>query len=223
MYNVSTTYPRCNDVALKDVNLRIPYESCVLITGPNGAGKTTLLELILGFLKPLRGTLYVLGHEMPRSRMKVRRMCSYVMQNFMKPLDVPYSALEVILMGLAVFKGPFDGLRRDEKALLEKLLHLLGINDVIDKPFGTLSGGQQQRVMLARSLIRRPRLLLLDEPFSSIDRESRREFAELLCDIRDTYKTTILVVSHDIGPLEDLVDGIVYLKSGRIVDQRWIS
>ena len=219
--NVSTTYPRSNDVALKNITLRIPYGSFVLITGPNGAGKTTLLELILGFLRPISGTLYVLGYRMPENSRKVRRMCGYVMQNFMKPPDTPYSALEVILMGIAPFKKPFEELSGSEKALLDSLLELLGIHDIIEKPFGTLSGGQQQRVMLARALFRRPKLLLLDEPFSSIDNESRREFAELLYAIRDKYKTTILVVSHDIDPLEDLVDGIIRLRDGILVDQKW--
>ncbi|MCR8453717.1 MAG: ATP-binding cassette domain-containing protein [Crenarchaeota archaeon] len=223
MYNVSTAYPRSNDVALSNINLTVLQGDFVLITGPNGAGKTTLLELIIGFLKPLRGALYVLGLKMPENRMRVRRMCGYVMQNFMKPPETPYTALEVVLMGLAPFKKPFDGLSEWEKDLVENVLQLLGIDNIIDKPFGTLSGGQQQRIMLARALIRRPKLLLLDEPFSSIDRESRREFAELLYDIRNSYKTTILVVSHDTEPLEDLVDGIIKLKDGHIVDEKWTS
>ena len=218
MRNVYTAYPKTVDVALKGVNLHIPREKLVLITGPNGAGKTTLLELILGFLRPIKGTLRVLGYDMPKYSNIVRKKCSYVMQDFMKPYNTPYTAWEVVLMGLAPYKAPFEKLSRDERELLDYLLGFLEIRDLMDKPFGTLSGGQQQRVMLARALLRRPQMLLLDEPFSSIDADSRKDFALLLNDIRKKYRMTILVVSHDVSPLLDFADIIVRLRDGKIVD-----
>jgi len=217
--NVSTSYPRSNDVALRDVSLDIPYGSITLITGPNGAGKTTLLELILGFLKPIKGKIFVLGKEMPKNAISVRKRCSYVMQNFMKPPNTPYTALDVVLMGLAPYKRPFGKLNVNEEKFLNELSKLLGVKNLLGKPFGTLSGGQQQRIMLLRALIRRPQLLLLDEPFSSIDRESREDFSRLIYDIRKRYKCTIIAVSHYTDPLIGYVDRTVVLRDGRVVNE----
>lgn len=217
--NVSTSYPRSNDVALRDVSLDIAYGSITLITGPNGAGKTTLLELILGFLRPIKGKIFVLGKEMPKNAISVRRRCSYVMQNFMKPPNTPYTALNVVLMGLAPYKGPFGKLNVNEEKFLNELSKLLGVKNLLGKPFGTLSGGQQQRIMLLRALIRKPQLLLLDEPFSSIDRESREDFSRLIYDIRKRYKCTIIVVSHYTDPLIGYVDRTVVLRDGRVVNE----
>ncbi len=221
--HVSTAYPRSNDVALRDIYLRVPHGAIVLISGPNGAGKTTLLELILGFLRPLRGELYVLGLRMPENARYVRRRCGYVMQNFMKPPDTPYTAREVILMGLAPYKPPFFRLSRRDENLLRDLAEFLGVSGILDRPFGTLSGGQQQRIMLARALIRRPSILLLDEPFSSIDRGSRHEFSELIHSIREEWGTTILVVSHDVEPIERYADIFVEMREGRVVEEKWSS
>ncbi len=218
MEDVYTAYPKTSDAALRGIDLTVPREKLVLITGPNGAGKTTLLELILGFLRPIRGRLRVLGYEMPKYSRLVRRKCSYVMQDFMKPYNTPYTAREVILMGLAPYKAPFEKISREEQKLLDFLLEFLDIGGLLDKPFGTLSGGQQQRVMLARALLRRPEMLLLDEPFSSIDADSRIEFAHLLDDIRRRYGMTILVVSHDVSPILGYTDIIVRLRNGRVVD-----
>jgi len=215
--NVSTSYPRSNDVALRNVSIKIPYKTITLVTGPNGAGKTTLLELILGFLKPLKGSIYVLGYPMPKNAMRVRRMCGYVMQNFMKPPDTPYTAFDVAIMGLAPYKPPFAKLTDSEYDYLNRLTKLLGVEDILYKPFGTLSGGQQQRIMLLRALLRKPRLLLLDEPFSCIDQESRPEFSRLIHRIRKTYGTTIIVVSHDIGPLLGYSDSIIKMSNGRVI------
>ncbi|MEX0568620.1 MAG: metal ABC transporter ATP-binding protein [Candidatus Njordarchaeota archaeon] len=219
--NVFTTYPKSNDVALKNININIPYKTITLITGPNGAGKTSLLELILGFLKPIRGSLYVLGMKMPKMSKKIRKMCSYVAQNFMKPPNTPYTSLDVIIMGLAPYKGPFETINKEEKEYLRDIASFLGIEDLLNRPFGTLSGGQQQRIMLARALIRRPILLLLDEPFSSIDRETRVILSSMIHSIKENFGTTIIVVSHDVKPIIDYADGIIKMKNGRIVEEKW--
>lgn len=215
--NVYTAYPKSNDAALKGITLKVRHGEFMLITGPNGAGKTTLLELILGFLRPIHGRVRVLGLEMPRHAKRVRKYCSYVMQDFMKPYTTPYTCKEVIFMGLAPFKAPFEGIRPREMRLFEEITTILGIGDLMDRPFGTLSGGQQQRVMLARALLRRPKILLLDEPFSSIDRESREDFADLLLDIRNMWGMTILAVTHTTEFLARHSDRIVELRDGRMV------
>lgn len=216
LINVTTRYPRSRDPALIDVSFKAPRKSIVLVTGPNGAGKTTLLQVILGFLKPLKGRVYVLGYEMPRYARLVRKSIGYLKQDFMKPKNETFRVKEVVAMGLAPYKGLFESLsEEDEKAIIDAL-RIVGAEDLVEKPFGILSGGQQQKVMLARVIVRKPKLLLLDEPFSSIDRESRAELARLIHDLRRRLGATAVVVSHDTRPLEEYSDLIVELRNGRI-------
>jgi len=117
-------------------------------------------------------------------------------------------------MGLAPSKYPFEPLSDTELWMVEEASRLLGIEDLLDKPIGKLSGGQQQRVFIARALVRRPKFLFLDEPFSSIDRESRGWLAKLLRWYVDSAKALALVVSHDMNPLNGLADAIIELRDG---------
>ena len=210
-------------MALRNINVNIPLNSISLITGPNGSGKTTFLELVLGFLKPLTGKLYVLGYEIPRNASKVRLHVSYLPQNFMRDERETYSVKEVILMGLASYYAPFQKPSKEELRMVKEVTKRLGISDLLDYPMGILSGGQQQRVMLARALIRKPKLILLDEPFSSIDRDSRKAIVELLSRIRDEYKATIVIVTHILSDVISIADQIIELRDGKVVRSKWIS
>jgi len=210
-------------VALRNISVEIPSLTISLITGPNGSGKTTFLELVLGFLKPLTGELLVLGYEMPKKASKVRPQVSYLPQNFMRDERDVYTVREVILMGLASYYSPFQKLSREELNLLETITKQLDIEDLVDYPIGILSGGQQQRVMLARALIRKPKLILLDEPFSSIDRDSRSEIIDLLYGIRKNFQATIVIVSHIIEDVIDIADLLIELRDGGVVKKEWIS
>ncbi len=216
LVNVTTRYPRSRDPALIDVSFKAPEGSIVLVTGPNGAGKTTLLQVILGFLKPLKGRVRVLGYEVPRHARLVRKFIGYLKQDFMKPKTETFRVKEVVAMGLAPYKGLFQSIsEEDEKAIFDAL-RMVGAEDLVEKPFGILSGGQQQRVMLARVIVRKPKLILLDEPFSSIDREGRAELARIIYDMEKKLGATAVIVSHDVKPLEEYADLIVELRNGRI-------
>ncbi len=216
LVNVTTRYPRSRDPALIDVSFKAPKESIVLITGPNGAGKTTLLQVILGFLKPLKGRIRVLGYDVPKHARLVRKSIGYLKQDFMKPKTETFRVREVVAMGLAPYKGLFQSIsEEDEKAILDAL-RMVGAEDLLEKPFGILSGGQQQRVMLARVIVRKPKLILLDEPFSSIDKEGRAELARLIHSLRKKLGATAVIVSHDAKPLERYADLVVELRNGRI-------
>jgi len=223
MKNVFTAYPESKDAALKNISFKIPYQTITLITGPNGSGKTTLLELIIGFLKPLVGELYVLGYKMPKHARKVRLKTGYLPQDFMRSPSEPYTVLDVITMGLAPYLKPFNTIPKDIKKKISWVLRLTGLEGLEDTPVGQLSGGQQQRVMLARVLVRQPQLILLDEPFSSLDQSTRKEVSQLLKEIRDRYKTTIIVVSHVIEPIIDFADALIELREGSVVKEEWFS
>ena len=211
--NVSTYYYGEKRPAIRDVSLRIPAGALVLITGPNGAGKTTLLETIIGILKARRGRIRVFDHEVPREAAKVRRMTSYVPQDFMKPPAEPFTAREVVAMGLSSMR-PLGRLAESDWNRVDQVLELLGMSEHSEKPFGKLSGGQQQKIMIARALVRDPKLLLLDEPFSAVDRESRQLISRRIFPKLLNRGCTILFVSHHPEPGLLEPDIIVELQEG---------
>lgn len=215
LVNVSTYYSGERRPAIADINLELRVGDFALIVGPNGSGKTTLLETILGLLKPRRGRVYLFGKELGRSGERLRRLCSYLPQDFMKPIDEPFTVKEVIAMGLSSLK-PLGRLREREWREVYHTLELLGIEELVDKPFGRLSGGQQQKVMLARALVRRPKLLLLDEPFSAMDRESRKQLASILLPNLSKSGVTIVMVSHDLSFKPEGYTRLIEMEAGRI-------
>ena len=211
--NVSTYYYGEKRPAIRDVSLKIPAGALVLITGPNGAGKTTLLETIIGILKARRGRIRVLDYEVPREVARVRRMISYVPQDFMKPPAEPFTAREVVAMGLSSLR-PLGRLAESDWNRVDQVLELLGMSEHSEKPFGKLSGGQQQKIMIARALVRDPKLLLLDEPFSAVDRESRQLISRIIFPKLLNRGCTILFVSHHPEPGLLEPDIIVELQEG---------
>jgi len=212
---VSTYYFGERRPAITDISLKIPRGSLTLIIGPNGSGKTTLLETILGLLAHKGGRIEVLGHELPRHAMKVRRRCGYLPQDFMRPKDEPFLAKEVVAMGLASNRD-LGRLRDDDWRRVYEVLELLGIEKLAEKPIGKLSGGQQQKMMLARALVRSPDLLLLDEPFSAMDEASRRFISEDLLPDHLENGCTILMVSHDVAFKPREWGLMVRLEQGRV-------
>lgn len=210
--DVWVSYSGSGRPAIREVNLSLSSGESVLITGPNGAGKTTLLETCLGLLKPFRGEAFLFGVNTKSRRVAdVRKLCGYVPQNFMKPPEESYTVRQVISMGLA----PLGSLRTELEARIDDISSLLGIGKLMEEPFGRLSGGQQQRVMIARALVRKPKLLLLDEPFSSMDLEMRSILAEVLRDYSAREDAAIVVVSHDSVPLN--LDRVIRMNCGRVV------
>ena len=217
---VDVAYSGSDRPAIQDINLDIPSRKLVLITGPNGAGKTTLVETCLGLLKPLKGEAYLFGVNTKSRRIRdARRRCSYVPQDFMKPPFEAYTVKRVIQLGLAPFKSVFESPSSHEDKLIEEVARLLEIEDLLDKPIGALSGGQQQRVVIARAIARKPRVLFLDEPFSSLDKEGRELISRVAEEYVEREGGTVIMVSHDINPIIGYADVVVKMDDGRIVDK----
>ena len=190
MNNVSFAFN--GEPALEDVNLQICQGDFMAMIGPNGGGKTTLLKLMLGLLKPDKGTVRVAG----QSSQKASTSIGYVPQDVHINRSFPITALEVVLMGKLAPKKRWarktESNRREALAALERL----EMAPLAEKKIGALSGGQCQRVFIARALVTQPQLLLLDEPTANIDTKGQAELFELLKDLnRDV---TIVVVSHDL-------------------------
>jgi len=188
--NVDFAYNR--ERILQDVNLDIRQGDFIAMIGPNGGGKTTLLKLILGLLKPEKGTIHVMG----KSALKAAPGIGYVPQNVHINSSFPITALDVVLMGKLDPKRRWTrnsaADRREAIAALDRLQMAAHAENRIS----TLSGGQRQRVFIARALVTRPELLLLDEPTAGIDTKGQAEFFTLLKELN--REITILVVSHDL-------------------------
>ena len=193
---------------LEEVNLEVWEGDFIAMIGPNGGGKTTLLRLMLGLLKPKRGRIRVMGKPAAR----VSHHIGYVPQDVHINRSFPITALDVVLMGkLAPGKRWSRNNSQDRRDGLDAL-ERIDMAGYAHRRIGELSGGQRQRVFIARALVTRPRLLLLDEPTASIDSKGQTEFFRLLK--RLNQDVTIIVVSHDLLVIS------TYVKSVACVNRR---
>lgn len=205
------------EVALRGVSLEVRREEFVGIIGPNGAGKTTLLTLVNGLGKLIQGQVHVLGQPLSwRNARWVRSQVGYVAQEQGIDPRLPVSVREVVMMGRY---GRLGLLHRPGPAdwnVVERMLSLVGLVHLADRPIGHLSGGEQQRVAIARALAQEPKLFLLDEPTANLDLRAQREILDLVKTIHATQQLTTLFVTHDLNLLPETCDRVVLMKGGRI-------
>lgn len=189
---------------LHDVSLALPRGGFAAVIGPNGGGKTTLLRLVLGLLKPTRGTVEVLGTTPEAARSRI----GYMPQRTQLDPGFPAPVEDVVLMGRL---GPRGGTySRADRAAAAKALDRVGLAAVRRRPFSTLSGGQRQRALIARAITADPELLLLDEPTANLDVTMEKDLYDLLATLTGTL--TIVLVSHDLGFVSPLADTVVCVK-----------
>ena len=177
---------------LQNVNLSVRHRDFMAMIGPNGGGKTTLLKLILGLLKPDKGMVRVDG----QSPQKASPRIGYVPQDVYTDRSFPITAIDVVLMGKLDPKNRWITYSRSDRKDAFAALERLEMAEHAYKKIGVLSGGQRQRVFIARALVARPKLLLLDEPTAGIDPKGQADFYRLLDELNAGM--TILVVSHDL-------------------------
>jgi len=177
---------------LHNIDLSIPKKSLVAVVGPNGGGKSTFLKLVLGLLKPKRGTVHVFG-DAPERR---RRSIGYVAQHLRFDPAFPVNVLDVVLMGRADrhWLGPY---RRDDRTRALEALEQVRLEHLSRRALAHLSGGERQRALIAQALVSDPDLLLLDEPTANVDTEVEHEIYELLRELNACM--TIVVVSHNLN------------------------
>ncbi len=198
------------EVALKNINLDVPKGDYLAILGPNGAGKSTLLKTILGAIKPTKGSVKVFGYDPRKKKDVIIKYVGYVPQRENVNEKVPLRAIDVVMMGITTRKLLiFNKKNALEKAL--EALNFVGLKDVAFKLFKDLSGGQKQRVLIARAIVSRPKLLLLDEPFSALDAYSSRVVANLLSKL-NKEGMTIMLVTHDLAPIAESVKRVALLN-----------
>ncbi len=192
-----------NIFVLEQVNLSVADKEFVCMVGPNGGGKTTLLKLLLGLLEPQAGTVSVFG-ESPTAG---RKWIGYLPQHAHLDSKFPVTALDAVLMGRLGKTRGIGPYTKIDRAMACDMLTRVGLDKLAKRPLATLSGGQRQRVLIARALVSEPRLLLLDEPTSSLDDYVERELYDLLLELNE--ELTVVVVTHDIGFVSSHVDKVI--------------
>jgi zinc transport system ATP-binding protein len=190
------------------------------LAGPNGAGKTTLVRTILGLTERYRGTVELFGRRLEDSRSWGR--VGYLPQRVaaFNPL-FPATVREVVGLGLLSRKSFPRRLNRHDATQVRQTLELMAITDLKDKLVAELSGGQQQRVFLARALVSDPELLILDEPSTALDSQSREGFFELLLRLNRDRKMAIILISHDISTVGRYAGRLLYLDKHVVFDGRF--
>lgn len=199
-----------NHEVIHQMNFTVPTGQIVAITGANGSGKSTLLKAILNII-PAKGLVEVF--DQPSPRWDWNRL-SYVPQRIALQPGVQSTVLEVVCSG-ALSAGKLFFPRKVKQLAIDKLAEV-GLAHRLHSPFKQLSGGQQQRVLIARSLVRSPQLLIMDEPLSGIDLESAQNLADLVQNLKNQGKT-VLMVLHELGPLEPVLDRVIRLQEGQII------
>ena len=198
-------------LAVDDISFSVPAGGTLGLLGGNGAGKTTTIAMMLGLLIPSAGRITVLGHDMGRDR-----FAALARMNFSSPYVSLPSRLTVA-ENLRVYAHLYDV--KGAEARIGELADELDLRALLHRPAGNLSAGQKTRVALAKSLINRPDVLLLDEPTASLDPDTGDLVRSWLERYRAASGCTVLLASHNMAEVERLCDTVVVLKRGRIVDR----
>lgn len=177
---------------LEDVSFKVSFGDFISIVGPNGGGKTTLIKSILGLISPRTGNVNILGYKPKEVPFEY---VGYVPQA--KLLDRSFPALAIELVATGVFGSWKFKLNKDVQVRCLEALEQVGISHLAFRPIAKLSGGELQRVYLARAFVRKPLILLLDEPATGIDLMSESDFSQLLENYQKNIESAILFVTHD--------------------------
>jgi zinc/manganese transport system ATP-binding protein len=202
-----------------DVELRVDAGQLVAVLGPNGAGKSTLMRVLLGLVRLEAGSVTVLG----RPPVQARADIGYLPQRHGFDSTTRIRGVDLVRLGL-------DGARwglpipltkaarkrhRTESTRVAEAIALVGAQSYAHRPIGELSGGEQQRLLIAQTLVREPRLIILDEPLDGLDLPNQAAVAALLRRICTTQNVSVLLVAHDVNPLLPYVDQVIYMAGGR--------
>jgi zinc/manganese transport system ATP-binding protein len=203
----------------RDVDLVVPAGAFVAVLGPNGAGKSTLVKAILGTMPLAAGELRVLG-DPPGAH---NRDIGYLPQRRSFDTGLRVRGIDVVRLGLDGDRWGIPGRRwsrasRQAAATsIDDVIELVGASAYAERPIGEMSGGEQQRLLIAQALVRRPSLLLLDEPLDSLDLPNQASVAALVAQVCREHGVTVLLVAHDVNPILPYLDQVVYLAGGGAV------
>ncbi|EID45412.1 metal (zinc) ABC transporter, ATP-binding protein (ATPase) [Parageobacillus thermoglucosidasius TNO-09.020] len=207
--HVSFRYEKEN--VLEDINLAVPKGAFLGIVGPNGSGKSTLFKCVLGLLKPQQGKIYLFGN--PIETFKDWHRIGYVSQKANSfNTGFPATVYEVVASGLTAKRGMFRFFTKKDRQAVSEAIEAVGMSEFSQKNIGELSGGQQQRVFIARAIVSRPELLILDEPTVGVDIHHVQSFYDMLDELNRRLGITLILVTHDIGTITEKVTHVACLN-----------
>ncbi|PAQ13313.1 metal ABC transporter ATP-binding protein [Bacillus sp. FJAT-42315] len=207
--DVSYSYDRDN--VLENIQLSVPRGAFLGLVGPNGSGKSTLLKLILGLLKVKEGEIFLFGT--PQRQFKSWDKIGFVSQKANSfNTGFPATVFEVVASGLTKKLGLFRKAGSKEKQEVFEAVKAVGMEPFLYRNIGELSGGQQQRVFIARAIVSKPEILILDEPTVGVDSKNVQSFYEMLSYLNKEMGITLLLVTHDIGIVSDQVTHVACLN-----------
>jgi ABC-type cobalamin/Fe3+-siderophores transport system ATPase subunit len=213
---VSCRYPGAATDALDDVSLTLRAGDFHAVLGPNGSGKTTLVRVALGVIPARRGRVELLGRAAARwSRRELARVVGVVPQR--EENLFPQRVRDTVLLGRYPHLSLWGGMRPDDRAAVARALERCDVAALADRSIWTLSGGEYQRVRLARALAQEPKLLVLDEPTTSLDVRHEMELFELARTLADAQRLAVLLVTHHLNLAARFADRLLLLSAGRAV------
>ena len=208
--DLSFKYDR--DYIFENLNFDIYEGDFVGIIGANGAGKSTLIKLILGQLRPTNGSvrIYVEDPQLAKCLSSV----GYVPQvGRSRGMDFPARVSEIVMMNMYQEIGLFRFVKKHHKEAVRRALEMVGMEGFENRKFSDLSGGQQQRVVIAKAIVNKPKILIMDEPTTGIDKKSEIVLYDLLKMLQEKENLTIVMISHDIEKIKKCSNKIVELES----------
>lgn len=197
--------------AVNNLSFQIAEGEVLGLLGPNGAGKTTTIHMLLGLIKPTSGQIKIFNQDLETHRQEIMQKVSFASA---------YSALQgrlTIYENLFVYSLLYS--LDDKKKKILNVLEDTDILDLKDQKFGSLSSGQKTRVILAKALLPRPRLILLDEPTASLDPDIAEKVQDLILRIVEKHKVSVLYTSHNMVEVHKMCSRIIFLLKGKIIKQ----
>lgn len=199
---------------LKGLDFTVPLDSIAGFLGPNGAGKTTTMRILMGLIPSYSGQIAMLGHELPKGRVKALEQIGAVVEN---PAFIETMSARQNLYWFGSLYKPVEPARIDE------VIEMVGLKEAADQTFGTFSTGMKQRLGVAFGILNRPRLLILDEPTSGMDPAGRVHMREILKRIHAEEKTTIFLSSHLLDEIQRLCNYVVIIDKGATVKEGFVA
>lgn len=211
--NVSFSYG--SSLVLDDVSFSIARNSLCALVGPNGSGKSTLIKCITGLLSPATGSI---SFHHAQATHKKGQGIGYVEQRHFVKNDFPVSVKEVVATGRVTGQHRWFHLTKDDRKAIDHAIESVGLLEHSNCAMSELSGGQQQRVLIAKAFAGEPDILILDEPIAGVDAASQNLFRDALTHIISEHETTVLLVSHELSAVADILDHVVVLKNRVLFD-----
>ena len=198
-------------IAAQDVCFDVEVGEVFGFMGHNGAGKTTTLKMLLGLTRPTRGTASVLGHDVVKESLEVRRVCGFLPASYALPPDM--TARQFLVYVAAMFDLPQDVSHARAQALLDQF----GLRAAADRKLRGFSTGMLQKVGLAQALVNQPRVLLLDEPTAGLDPLGRHELLEMLGALAKQQQVTVMFSSHILSDVAALCRRVAVMHHARVI------